>query len=702
MTSKGSLVTAHSALAIVLALLGAACYAVGAALQHQQAAATTPTGRLRPGLLLELARRPRWLAGVLSNGTGAALHVVALSLAPLALVQPIGVMTIAFAVPAGALLRRRRPRGGELLGAGVVTVGLALLMTTIRAPHSAPVLSLLDVAPIAGVLAASLGVAALVVARMTGPARTIVLATGAGIAFGITSALVRPLSHAIAAGGIAAVVTWLTLVTIAVAAGGLLMEQSAYQTGRLGLAVAVVTVVDPVAAVVGGAALLHQPAHLASRTVAVVAGLLVIVGVVVLSRRFPRGFRPAAVRGLPTGTGGANGLRILIGADTYLPHINGAAYFTRRLAQGLAARGHEVHVCAPSAVGDAGLEMDGPVYVHRVRSMATPFVRDFHIASPLHANADVAHVLAEVRPDVIHVQNHFLIGRRLCRLAGRRGLPLVATNHFMPENLLPYLPLPKPVARLLARLAWRDLAGVFRPAAAITTPTPTAARLVAASGIGKQIEAVSCGIDLRRFREQPAASRTGETKRILFVGRLDAEKHIEDLVDALPAIREKVDAELVVAGKGNLREALEQRAVARGVGEHVRFLGFVPDADLPALYSSADVFCMPGTAELQSLVTLEAMATGRPVVAADAMALPHLCQHGRNGFLHEPRDADELGRHVATILCDDDLRTRMGAESLAIASEHEESRSLRRFEEIYGEVTGYAVAPEEHPEAVAA
>ncbi|HEX6447320.1 MAG TPA: DMT family transporter [Streptosporangiales bacterium] len=694
--------TAHSALAIVLALIGAACYAAGAALQHQQASATTPTGRLRPRLLLELARRPRWLAGVLANGTGCALHVAALSLAPLALVQPIGVMTIALAVPAGALLRRRRPRGGELVGAGVVTSGLALLMTTIRAPHGAPVLSLLDVAPIAGVLAALLAVAALVVRRMTGPARTIVLAVGAGISFGITSALVRPLTHAVATGGIASIASWLTLATVAVAAGGLLMEQSAYQTGRLGLAVAVVTVVDPIAAVIGGATLLHQPAHLASRPVAVAAGLLVVAGVALLSRRFPRGFDHAAVRRLPAGSGGARGLRILIGADTYLPHVNGAAYFTRRLAQGLAARGHEVHVACPSADGDAAVEMDGGVHVHRVRSMRTPFVRDFRVASPVYARADVAHVLAEVRPDVVHVQNHFLVGRTLCRLAGRRGLPLVATNHFMPENLLPYLPLPAPVARLVTRLAWRDLARVFRPAAAVTTPTPTAAQLVAASGIGKRIEAVSCGIDLRRFREQPVASRTGDTKRILFVGRLDAEKHIEDIVDALPAIREKVDAELVVAGKGNLRDALGRRAAARGVGQHVRFLGFVPDADLPALYSTADVFCMPGTAELQSLVTLEAMATGRPVVAADAMALPHLCQDGRNGFLHEPRDVAELGRHVAAILADDDLRRRMGAQSLAIASEHEESRSLRRFEEIYGEVTGYAVAPVENPHPIAA
>src|SRR5690606_5347679 len=121
------------------------------------------------------------------------------------------------------------------------------------------------------------------------------------------------------------------------------------------------------------------------------------------------------------------------------------------------------------------------------------------------------------------------------------------------------------------------------------------------------------------------------------------------------------------------RDQLAGRAAERGVADHVRFLGFVPDEDLPGLYSSVDVFCMPGTAELQSLVTLEAMATGRPVVAADAMALPHLCQHGRNGFLHTPRDTDEIARHVTTLLIDDALRARMGRESLAIATGHDEA-----------------------------
>lgn len=689
-----------AALAVVIALLGAACYAVGAALQQHQASSIESSRGLDPGLLVRLVRRPRWVAGIAANAVGAGLHVFALSLAPIALVQPIGVMTVVFAVPAGALLRRRRPSWGELAGAGIVSVALALLVSTLRAPESVAALATAEVLPLAGIVLGVLALAAVAVRRTNGAARTVVLSGSAGIAFGITSAVLRPTLHAIGTSGASVAVGAGLFAVVAVAAMGLLLEQSSFQRGRLGLAVAVVTVVDPVAAVAAGAGFLHQPVHLVSPWMTAIAVLAVVAGVAVLARRFPtrptRGdgpHHPARVATAFSADRPADsGLRVLIGTDTYPPNVNGAAYYTRRLALGLAARGHEVHVVCPSATGQPALEMVGPVRVHRVRSMRTPFHEDFRVASPARVRTDVARVLERVCPDVVHVQNHFLIGRVLCRLAGRRGLPLVATNHFMPDNLLPYLPLPGPIARAVARLGWRDLARVFAPAGALTTPTPTAARLVRASGIGADVEAVSNGIDLARFRQRAVSPLSEGTKTMLFVGRLDAEKHIDELIDALPAIRTTVDARLVIGGIGGLREALECRAIERGVAEHVDFLGFVSDEDLPGLYASADVFCMPGTAELQSLATLEAMATGCPVVAADAMALPHLCQHGRNGFLHQPRDVAELAERVTTVLTDGERWERMSKESHSIATEHDEAGSLRRFEELYAEVTGLPVA----------
>src|SRR5205085_2084778 len=87
--------------------------------------------------------------------------------------------------------------------------------------------------------------------------------------------------------------------------------------------------------------------------------------------------------------------------------------------------------------------------------------------------------------------------------------------------------------------------------------------------------------------------------------------------------------------------------------------------------------------ELQSLATLEAMASHTPVLAADAMALPHLVRQGRNGWLFTPGDVPDLTARLATLLGDAELRRRMGAASRDLAAEHAIDATLSTFESVY-------------------
>lgn len=167
------------------------------------------------------------------------------------------------------------------------------------------------------------------------------------------------------------------------------------------------------------------------------------------------------------------------------------------------------------------------------------------------------------------------------------------------------------------------------------------------------------------------------------MGRLDEEKRLQDLVGALPAIRGLLDAQIVLAGTGTQQHNLAVLSERLGVAEHVHFLGFVPDDDLPRVYAAADVFVMPGVAELQSLATLEAMASGLPIVAADAMALPHLVHPGINGFLYRPGDVDAVSRHGLALLAEPPLRHRMGRGSREIARTHDAAVTLAQFEDRY-------------------
>lgn len=387
-------------------------------------------------------------------------------------------------------------------------------------------------------------------------------------------------------------------------------------------------------------------------------------------------------------------MRIMIGTDTYPPTVNGAAQFTQRLARGLAHRGHRVHLVCPSPTGRADVVLDeAGVVLHRVRSFRYVGYQDFAISDPLCVHRAAIRAMDAAEPEVVHLQSGFVLGRAMLALARRRGVGVIATNHLMPENVLDHLPCPPILHGLAARALWRDVGLIYRHADVVTSPTPRAAELMYRN-TGVAGLTVSNGVDTDRYRSASTAAEPSDTPVILFVGRLDAEKHLEDALRAMARLPADLPARLEVVGSGSQRPAWQALARQLGLGaDRVVFHGRVGERALLAAYGRASAFCMPGTAELQSLVTLEAMAAGLPVLAADAMALPHLVRPGRNGFLFRPGNDEELAAHLATLLRDPGLLTSMGAESLRLVAPHDMERTLDRFERIYRRVRRGAPPP---------
>ncbi|GAA3725591.1 glycosyltransferase [Salinactinospora qingdaonensis] len=384
--------------------------------------------------------------------------------------------------------------------------------------------------------------------------------------------------------------------------------------------------------------------------------------------------------------------RILIGTDTYPPDVNGASYFTYRLASGLAERGHDVHVVCASAHGRPRVERAEGVTLHRLRSTSVLVHPTMRTALPLGVTGHVERLIARLDPHVVHAQSHFTISRATIRQARAAGTPVVLTNHFMPDNLFAHAHIPERFHTVVGSLAWRDMVRVAYEADYVTTPTERAAQLLSDKGFDRPVEPVSCGIDLRRFQprpqEQPAArERLGlpERETIAFVGRLDEEKHIDELIQAMPRILNHRDVQLALVGTGQRESELRRLAQSLGVAERVHFCGFVADEDLPLVYLAADAFAIASTAELQSIATLEAMSTGLPVVAADALALPHLVRSGHNGYLFTPGDVPELAERLLEVL-QPGRREELGKASREIAQTHDHQRSLDRFTEIYEQV----------------
>lgn len=384
-------------------------------------------------------------------------------------------------------------------------------------------------------------------------------------------------------------------------------------------------------------------------------------------------------------------MKILLATDTYYPDVNGAAYFTYRLATLLAKRGHNVSVMCPSRSFRNTVSNDKDVTVYGIRSIPVPIYRNFRI-SPLFISGAVAGAVREISPDIIHIQNHFLIGKEVVSAANKLGIPVIGTNHFMPENLVHYLHLPLIAARWAQKLAWKQFVRVFEHLDFVTTPTKTAATLLVKAGLHKDVVPVSCGIDLERFKpsndglylKRKFAIPTDKPV-LLYVGRLDKEKRIDIILRALPDISRVTSVHLVIAGLGKEKQNLEELTEKLGVQKAVTFTGFVPDADLQNIYRIADLFVTAGIAELQSIVTMEAMASGLPVVAVNAMALPELVHDGENGYLFSDGDSRMLAKRIIAILANQAMRDEMSRKSLEIIRNHDINRIIEKYESIYSQ-----------------
>ncbi|GAA4829035.1 glycosyltransferase [Garicola koreensis] len=379
-------------------------------------------------------------------------------------------------------------------------------------------------------------------------------------------------------------------------------------------------------------------------------------------------------------------LRVLIAADTYPPDVNGAAVFCYRLAQHMSDRGHEVHIAAarPSP-GPDSVEYRQEATVHRFRSFRAPTHESYRLCLPWQVEPAMNRLVQQLQPDVIHVQCHYMVGKAAILAAERQRVRLIATNHFMPENLDPFLPFPQWFKDIVSRNSWADMGQLMSRASVVTTPTPLAAQTMKAKGGFEHVLPLSNGIDVDFYSPKPDEELPRhERPTVLFVGRLAVEKNVGVLIDALARTDPQLGLCAEIIGDGEQRDVLREQILQQGLEDRVTMRGHVDEAGLRSAYLAADVFCQPGTAELQSLVSLEAMSAAKPMVLADALALPHLVTEGQNGYLFEPNNSADLAEKLSTIFRrTPQQRQAMGEASRKKAGEHAIGRTMSAYEELY-------------------
>jgi len=401
--------------------------------------------------------------------------------------------------------------------------------------------------------------------------------------------------------------------------------------------------------------------------------------------------------------------------------INGVATFAHNLADGLADRGHEVMVLAPSTDGKLSYETEGAVTVVRLPSTKLPVYPDqihevpearaiFGMKMPrvIYRNGlnvswwpypEIKAALDKFQPDVIHNQTPGGVGLAVVRYAKRRDVPVVQTGHAYPDNITRQVWLPKTAKRGVDEMVRRYFANFLEKSEYATMPTKMAVRDIALAGGKKRqfdvpIVAISNGIDLSEFAPGKAPLsvykkwKIPQNREIVGnVGRVDREKSLDVLIRAfakMAPLRPK--AHLVIVGDGKDAGRLVELVRKLKLGKRVTFTGAIPREELPEIYRTFDVFATCSQTETQGIVLMEAMASGVPVVAVRAGAVGDIVKNNKTGFLKRGGDVRGVSNSILAILKHPAKRKVLVAGAHEILKEHDLDTTLEEFEKIYRKV----------------
>jgi len=385
-------------------------------------------------------------------------------------------------------------------------------------------------------------------------------------------------------------------------------------------------------------------------------------------------------------------MRILFATDQYFPTLGGISTVTYRLAKTLTSLGNEVVIIAPSVSWKFKEEKQDGFTIFRVQSLPLIKTKDLRYSPTFLYTYKIKKIIKTFMPDIIHIETPNDIGWITVQIAKKLFIPIIGTCHIMPQNISAALPfLPSRIGKVAGEFYMKQMVQVFNKIDFVTAPTPTGIAILKAYGIKIPSQALSNGIDLKEFSDRTSNEKEAERIKlkisaaplILYVGRLDKEKRVNILIQALKLIRDGSPFHAVIAGTGKEAIPLRELVLASGLQDKVTFMGIIPKEELGSLYSVASIFVMPSTAELQSLVTMEAMALKLPVIGAKAGALPYLIKPNMNGFLFKPDNPEDLAKKIAILLKDKDLREKMGKESYRIIQEHDINAVTKELENLY-------------------
>lgn len=390
-------------------------------------------------------------------------------------------------------------------------------------------------------------------------------------------------------------------------------------------------------------------------------------------------------------------MRIGIFSESFLPQVNGVVTSICNTSRILVSKGHHVRIfTSGGGLRKTTHERMGCFDVYRLGGFTFKPYPAYKI--PLPTSSKWVFLLKNARDlDVLHTRGPITLGLLAKRLSQKLNIPIIGTfdtplSHYV-RHYIPLAGSLKPSRYFLSKLANRYSIWFYNRCRVVVAPSRITGDWLRKLGCRREIRVISNGVDTKKYnpRNRSEAIRKrfcpGNGFFILHVGRVTREKRIHVLIKAAESLHKRgVKFKLVIAGDGPARAELQKVVREHGLSGCVLFTGYVPEEDLPLYYASADLFVTASTVETEGIVLLEAMASGIPIIGANAGGIPELINDDENGFLFEPGNHEMLSNLIEVTLNDGYLKRKMGRLNRAATEGYSIERTVDEIEKLYKEL----------------
>jgi glycosyltransferase involved in cell wall biosynthesis len=346
-------------------------------------------------------------------------------------------------------------------------------------------------------------------------------------------------------------------------------------------------------------------------------------------------------------------MKIAIFTDTFYPDVNGVARTFKRFTDYLDMKQISYKIFAPGSHTDEYASSN----IHRFKSLSFFLYPECRLSFPNLLQMKTE--LQNFSPELIHVATPFNIGLCGSYLAKKMKIPLVGSYHTDFGHYLKYYDL-----QFLSNSLWKYIKWFYKPCQKLFVPSTETLKQLHQHGF-TNLELWPRGVDCQLFHpfydKKAVRQKYGLSKKFLltYAGRLAPEKDVDILLKVAGSMPEKINNQIdwLVVGDGPLREDIQKKAPF-----NMRFTGYLEGESLAEVYSASDLFVFPSPTETFGNVVLEALASGTPVIGANAGGVKNIIKPGVMGDLCSPGNIEQFSGSIQQLLASDSKRLQMGLE----------------------------------------